>query len=76
MTSGSVMREINFLGPRQWEQTRTSISKVLFINSAHVRHLLAGGLSGEWEHRFEESSESGTGTIESLQDAAGASTPW
>ena len=76
MTDGSVMREISFLAPRQWGQTRTSTSKALFINSAHVRHLLAGGSSGEWEHRSEESSESGTGTIESLQDAAGASTPW
>ena len=76
MTSGSVTREINFLAPRQWGQTRTSTSKVLFISSAQVRHFLAGGSSGEWAHRSEESSESGAGTIESLQDAAGASTPW
>ena len=42
MTGGSVMREINFLAPRQWGQTRTSTSKALFISSAHVRHLLGG----------------------------------
>ena len=61
MTAGSVMRAINFLGPPQWLQTRTSTSKARFISSAHVRHLLAGGLPGAWEHRSVESSESGTG---------------
>jgi len=41
------MREINFLAPRQWGQTRTSISKALFISSAHVRHLFGGASSSE-----------------------------
>jgi len=73
MTAGSVMREINFLAPRQWGQIRTSISKARFINSAHVRHRF-GEVSPFECGQSEEFT--GAGTMESLQEAAGASTPW
>ena len=76
MTGGSVMREINFLPPWQWGQTRTSISKALFINSAQVRHFLSRLSLSECGHSFGEPAGSIGRTIESLQDAAGASTPW
>ena len=67
------IREINFLPPPQWGQTKTSISKALFISSAHVRHLLGRASSFEWGQVLGEFG--GAATIELLHDAAGASTP-
>jgi hypothetical protein len=76
MVAGSVIMAINFLSAPQWGQSKTSSSKALRINSAHDRHLPVGASVSECGQRAEEAAVRGAGTMESLQAAAGARTPW
>jgi hypothetical protein len=76
MVAGSLIMAIKFLSAPQWGQSKTSSSKALRINSAHDRHLAGVACECECRQCPEEAAVRGAGTMESLQAAAGARTPW